>query len=133
MPRVAYPGASAAADADVKPSGAIYAGFFWDEPLVEVSSKSRVLGDLKDGRLERVRELLQNELPGLSPHGWYPGIPDRTLLLPADGLRLVYGGSMGDEIGVRTIDGRTTRGFFRSEALVSILRRAERRRCWRLW
>lgn len=125
MPPVGSPRGVSAAGADASSSGAIHEGFFWDQPLAEMSFKSRVLAVLAEDRLDEVRRLLQQELTELSPHGWYLGIPDRTLLLPGDGLRLVYGGSMGDEIGVRTMDGKSTRGFFRSEKLVSILRRAE--------
>jgi len=108
-------------------SGLVIEGFFWELPLKEVLSSHQPLVVLEGDRLERVRLLLQKHLPNLSSHGWYPGIPDRTLLLESDGVRLVYGGSMGDEVGVRSIDGKRTVGFFRSKRFVSLLSEAEER------
>jgi len=105
-------------------AGVIHEGFFWKETLSQMSSTHRI-AVIRGEALAQVRQSIRKQLDALSPHGWYPGIPDRTLLLPDDGLRLVYGGSMGDEIGVRTLDGKTTRGFFRSEKLVSILQDLE--------
>jgi hypothetical protein len=48
------------------------------------------------------------------------------MLLFEERPRLVYGGSMGDEFGVRDIDGRPTKGFFRSNSLLNLLLSFER-------
>jgi len=68
---------------------------------------------LSSNEVERIQEKLLPYLENLSSHGWYPGIPDRTIVLP-DGERIVYGGSMGDEVAVNG-------GFFRSETFVHFL------------
>lgn len=65
-------------------------------------------------------------MDNLSSEGWYRGIPDRTLLLHEDGLRLVYGDSMDDEIGVCSLDGWGLIGFFKAQQLVDLLQALER-------
>lgn len=106
-------------------SGSIYSGFFWEEPLAFVLSHRPVV-ILRDQQYQEVQRIVHACLTRLSANGWYPGIPDRTLVLPVDSLRLVYGGSMGDEVGFRSIDGTITLGFVLSQQLVSLLKGAER-------
>ncbi len=106
-------------------SGAIYSGFFWEEPLPFVLSH-RPIVILRDQQYQEVQHIVHANLTRLSANGWYAGIPDRTLVLPVDSLRLVYGGSMGDEVGFRSIDGTTTLGFVLSLQLVSLLKGVER-------
>jgi hypothetical protein len=104
-------------------TGAIYKGFYW---AVEMPAAGSLLAELKVEDVKRIGQLLSRNLASLSPHGWYPGIPDRTLVLSVPGIKIVYGGSMGDELGVCSIEGEIL-GFFRSSELVNLIDLAERR------
>ncbi|MFW6151651.1 MAG: hypothetical protein ACOC6C_01620 [Verrucomicrobiota bacterium] len=103
------------------PSGAIYRGFFWEAPVPE---EQTTLHELSVSELEQIRELLPSNLDTLSSHGWNPGIPDRTLTMQPESIRIVYGGSMGDEFGVAG----AKQGHFRSERLLDYLQDLEQRK-----
>lgn len=105
-------------------TGLVLSGFFWKEPLSSLTS-GRPLLELREEDLQEARSLLLHHMGQLSPHGWFAGIPERTLLLPQDGVRLVYGGSMADEVGVRSLDGTQTKGFFQCGDLVTLLQGLE--------
>jgi hypothetical protein len=98
----------------------IYHGFFWRDPLPEVLSRVAPC-DLSSEQVAQLHTALLPHLRQLSPHGWIPGIPNRTLILPELGIRLVYGGSIGTEIGIRSLDGQETKGFFLSQGFFDLL------------
>jgi hypothetical protein len=113
---------------------AIYKGFFWNNPLEEVLAL-KPLCRVEGQQLEALEEALVIHMKQSSGAGSVQGIPDRTLLLPDHGVRIVYGGSMGREIGIHSLDGSSRRGFFHSDEFLELLRRAERssRGWWRFW
>lgn len=103
------------------PGSAIYRGFFWEAPVPEEQTPLLQLSDLE---LEQIRQLLPSNLDVLSSHGWNPGIPDRTLTMASEDIRIVYGGSMGNEFGVAGSKG----GHFRSARLLHYLVDLEQRK-----
>ena len=116
------------------PEPTIYKGFFWNCPLQEVLAQ-KPLCKVEGRQLEALETALSLHMEQMSGAGWIPGIPDRTLLLPSRGLRIVYGGSMGPEIGLHSLDGEKRRGFFLSEEFLRLLRGIERsgRGWWKFW
>ena len=112
----------------------IYRGFFWNNPLEEVIAL-KPLCRVEGRRLEALEEALVLQMKRSSGVGCVPGIPDRTLLLPSLGVRIVYGGSMGPEIGLHALDGSARRGFFHSDEFLNLLKGIERsgRPWWKLW
>ena len=113
---------------------AIYKGFYWNNPLSEVLALKPIC-QVEGRQLEALKTSLDLHLQRLDGSGRIPGIPDRTLLLPSFGIRIVYGGSMGPEIGLHSLDGEVRRGFFYSDEFLTLLRRIERscKPWWKLW
>ena len=77
------------------------------------------LAVLDEDHVHSIAILLESHKP-FSPSGFYPGIPDRTAVLPSEDIRLTYGGSMGNEFWVRTLNGDKL-GFFRDDNLLVML------------
>ena len=96
--------------------GLIYEGFYWYKPVPPDKTPTIIL---QEDQLQDIGAILSNFLANLSSHGWNPGIPNRTILLEPEGIRLVYGGSMGDEFGVTG----KIQGFFRSDILIKYLKK----------
>jgi len=105
------------------PFAAIYAGLLWENHMDDILPK-RPLCVLGAHQVQTLTAILETYVNTLSTHGWYSAIPDRTVLLPTAKIRLDYG--VGDELGVRSLAGRKTQGFFRSSELVALLATYER-------
>jgi hypothetical protein len=98
-------------------TGAIYKGFFWDD----IPTSEYIIKDLTPEESQEIERVLSPFWKNLSPHGWYPGIPDRTIWFYEAGIRIVYGGSMGDEVGITG----SMHGFFISKDFIELLNHIE--------
>jgi hypothetical protein len=105
----------------------IYKGFFWNCPIQEVLGQ-KPLCKIKGRQLDALETALSFHMEQEREASEFPipGIPDRTLLLPSRALRIVYGGSMGPEIGLHSLDGEERRGGFHSYEFLNLLREIER-------
>ena len=102
---------------------AIYKGFFWKIPLSEVAAQ-KPLRRLNAKQIEGIQNLLKEEQH--KDDGYRgQGIPDRTLILPQQKIRIFYGGSMGAEIGVHGLHGDGLQSIFHSEKFLRHLNQIE--------
>lgn len=104
-------------------NAAIYDGFFWNNPLTAVTEQ-KPLRLLNDAQIKSVAALLERE-QNKDAKVRVQGLPDRTLIFPQKEIRIVYGGSMGAEIGVQGLYGDGLRGIFHSEEFLKHLKKIE--------
>lgn len=102
------------------PSG-IYRGFYWDTGR---PPRDALLVSLSGDAEQLVSDWVESTSRHWKERGEYPGLPARTLVLESIASMIVYGGSMGDEIGICSFSG-SARGFFWSQPFVDLLRAYE--------
>lgn len=102
---------------------AIYKGFLWKTPLSEVAAQ-KPLQRLNAKQIKRIQDLLAKEQH--KDDGYRgQGIPDRTLILPQQEIRITYGGSMGTEICIHGLHGDGRGSIFHSGKFLRYLNRIE--------
>jgi len=105
----------------VKP--AIYKGNNWNNPLSEVVNQ-QLIRRLTPKQISGIETLLAQER-GKDKGFRSQGIPDRTLILPDQEIRIIYGGNTGDEILIFDLPGKQLRYVFHSQKLLTLLNQTE--------
>jgi hypothetical protein len=99
----------------------VYRGFFWRAWNPPADSLAVSISESEESNIV---QSLDSHSASWSERNEYPGMADRTLVLSSRDMKLVYGGSMGDEVGVFSLTGELI-GFFWSDSFVSLLQRFE--------